>query len=165
VLALAEVPINPEIYEKVHINNSHVQNIQYENIQYDNAQYQNVQYDNNQNMNLQPDENQNMNTQYNSDQNIQYDNNQYQNIQYDNQQYRNQPVIMYQNNAPRSYGQRFKILNEYDNASNKKQHIIERLQPATVTPQRLNTQRQTQTFNIYDYYSSSNFEPMHKIKS
>jgi hypothetical protein len=155
-LALPAVQLNSEIRENSQSVITPAENIQYANIQYGNAQYQGVQSGNAHIQNVQYD-----NEQY---QNIQYDNNQYSNLQYDNQQYLNQQS-MYQNSQPRSYGQRFRILNENDNDGVQRQHIIEKLQPVAAVPQRLNNQRKAQVFNIYDYYSSSNFEPMHKIKS
>ena len=96
--------------------------------------------------------------------NLPYENQQYENVQYQNVQYEKQPIAVYQNNQPRSFGQRFKILNEDNNNTNQKTHLIEKLQAATVAPQKFNTSRQTQVFNIYDYYSKNNYEPMHKIK-
>ena len=87
--------------------------IQYDYRQYDNVQYHKIQVDNNQN------------------QNIQLDNPQYQNPQTINIHYENQPMVLYQKNQQRSYGQRFKILNEDDNSTTQRRHVIEKLQPVT----------------------------------
>ncbi|MDR3628306.1 MAG: hypothetical protein P4L45_15790 [Ignavibacteriaceae bacterium] len=97
--------------------------------------------------------------------NIQYDNTMYEAPYYENTQYvAAQPVaVAYQNNQPRSFGQRFKIINEDNHPVVSRGHIIEKLQPVTVAPQRFNARAQSPVFNIYDYYSSNNFEPMHKV--
>jgi hypothetical protein len=96
--------------------------------------------------------------------NIQYDNSVYETPYYENAQYEPQPMaVAYQNNQPRSFGQRFKIINENNHPVVSRGHLIEKLQPVTVAPQRFNARGQAQVFNIYDYYSSNNFEPMHKV--
>jgi hypothetical protein len=114
----------------------------YDNLQLVNAPIENVQYDN-----------------------TQYDDQQYENPQYDNIQYETQPLSVYQSNQPRSFGQRFKILNEDNNSNTEREPIIEKLRRSAATvPQKFSSSGSTQVFNIYDYYSSNNFEPMHKIK-
>jgi hypothetical protein len=96
--------------------------------------------------------------------NIQYDNNVYEAPYYENTQYEPQPIaVAYQNSQPRSFGQRFKIINEDNHPVVSRGHLIEKLQPVTVAPQRFNARGQAQVFNIYDYYSTNNFEPMHKV--
>jgi hypothetical protein len=146
VLSATPGNINPDFFENIHNSNMPTETIQYDYRQYDNVQYHKIQVDNNQN------------------QNIQLDNPQYQNPQTINIQYENQPMVLYQKNQQRSYGQRFKILNEDDNSTTQRRHVIEKLQPVTAAPQKFSNQRQANVFNIYDHYSSSNFEPMHKIK-
>jgi hypothetical protein len=114
----------------------------YDNLQLVNVPVENVQYD------------------YTQDDDQQYENPQYDNIQYDPQ-----PPSVYQNNQPRSFGQRFKIINEDNDSYTEREPIIEKIRRSAETaPQKFSSTRDTQVFNIYDYYSSNNFEPMHKIK-
>jgi ribosomal protein S16 len=86
------------------------------------------------------------------------------NFKYQDEQYENQMSDGYQISQHRSLGQRFKILNEENNSTHQKTNVMEKFQSPVSSPQRLNTSRQAQVFNIYDYYSNNNYEPMHKIK-
>ncbi len=142
----AEKQFSPGQYENIQMINEPVENEQIiytpiESQQMINVPFESQQYDN-----------------------LQHENDQYQNIQNKNMQYENQPMLVYQKHQPRLFGQRFKILNEDNNSMAPRKSIIERLQPVTAAPQNFNALRQSQVFNMYDYYSSSNFEPMHKIK-
>ena len=96
--------------------------------------------------------------------NVQYNNIAYETPYFENNQYQMQPAAAaFANSQPRQSRQRFKIINEENGSMLHKGHFMEKLQPVTVEPQRFSSRNQAQAFNIYDYYSSNNYEPMHKI--
>ena len=98
--------LDPSIPEMQFNNGEQYENIQAVNSPVESLQYNNMQYEN-----------------------PQYENMQYENVQY---QYENQQQAVYQNNQPRLFGQRFKILNENNNSINQRTPVMEKLQAATV---------------------------------
>jgi hypothetical protein len=163
---IAEKPFNPEQYENIQNLNEQMINVPVKNEQIIYEPIESPQMikpaDESQQIIYAPIEMQQMNNL--PIENQQYDNLQYKNTQYQNIQYGNQPMVGNQSHQPGSFGQRFKILNEDYNSMAQRKSILERLQPVTIASQNFNAPKQSQVFNMYDYYSSSNFEPMHKIK-
>ncbi len=61
----------------------------------------------------------------------------------------------------------FKILNEENSFLKERQIRLEKSNPIKFIQEEYNFNKKNiskENFNIYDYYSNSNFEPMHKIK-